>query len=56
MNIDYKKLNDKIVEQAYATVKGMSQDEKRKLIQEKLARAVHYHKSLNSTVYHQIED
>lgn len=49
MNIDYKKLNDKIVDQAYATVKGMSQDEKRKLINEKLERAQHYHKSLKES-------
>ena len=49
MNIDYSKLNDQIVEQAYATVKGMSQDEKRKLIDEKLERAQHYHKSLKES-------
>ena len=54
--IDYSKLNERIVDQAYATVRGMSEAEKHKLISEKLERAIHYHNSLRNTVYHQIED
>ena len=54
--IDYSKLNDRIVEQAYSSVKTLSETEKNKLIQEKLDRAVQYHRSLNETVYHQLED
>jgi hypothetical protein len=44
--IDYSKLNQRIVEQAYTSVKTLSEAEKRKLIQEKLDRATAYHKSL----------
>ena len=49
MTIDYTKLNDRIVEQAYSYV--LSKDEKRKLIDEKLDRAVRYYKSLKTPVY-----
>jgi hypothetical protein len=54
MAIDYTKLNDRIVKQAYSHV--LSKEEKRKLIDEKLERAVHYYESLKKSVYHQIED
>jgi hypothetical protein len=47
--IDYTKLNDRIVEQAYVQLKTLSEDEKQKLIQEKLDRAVQYHKSLKAS-------
>jgi hypothetical protein len=47
--IDYTKLNDRIVEQAYSHI--LSKDEKQKLIQEKLDRAVRYYKSLEKPVY-----
>jgi hypothetical protein len=54
MAIDYTKLNDRIVEQAYLHV--LSKDEKRKLIEEKLERAAQYRQSLEQSVYLQIED
>jgi len=57
MNIDYTKLNDHIVKQAYRgfpTV--LDEKEKHRLIREKIERAAQYHRSLNGTVYHQIED
>ena len=50
--IDYTKLNERIVEQAYI----LSAEAKQKLIQEKLDRANVYRKSLKESVYHQIED
>ena len=48
-NIDYTKLNNRIVEQANIALRTLSESEKRKLIQEKLERAVEYHKSLQNT-------
>jgi hypothetical protein len=54
MTIDYTKLNDRIVKQAYAYI--LSKDEKRKLIEEKLERAVQYRQSLEKTVHLQIEE
>jgi hypothetical protein len=57
MNIDYTKLNDHIVKQAYRgfpTV--LDEKEKHRLIREKIERAAQYHRSLNGTVYHQIDD
>jgi hypothetical protein len=45
--IDYEKLNDRIVEQAYEAVLGeMSKEQLRKLIQDKFDRATMYHQSL----------
>ncbi len=49
--IDYTNLNNRIVEQAYRPFGTITEDEKRKLIQEKLERAEQYHKSLNSTKF-----
>lgn len=50
-NIDYTKLNNRIVEQANIAIRTLSKSEKRKLIQEKLDRAVEYHKSLQHTKF-----
>jgi hypothetical protein len=47
--IDYTKLNDRIIEQAYSNI--LSPEEKRKLIEEKFNRAVQYYKSLEKSVY-----
>ena len=49
--IDYTKLNNRIVEQAYRPFGSITEDEKRKLIEEKLERAVQYHKSLKATKF-----
>jgi hypothetical protein len=45
--IDYKKLNERVVEQAYEAVLGeLSKEQLQKLIQDKFDRARHYHESL----------
>ena len=45
--IDYEKLNERIVEQAYETAFGeMSKEQLQKLIQDKFERARQYHESL----------
>ena len=45
--IDYTKLNERIVEQAYEAVLGeMSKEQLQKLIQDKFDRATMYHQSL----------
>ena len=45
--IDYKKLNERIVEQAYETAFGeLTQEQLQKLIQDKFERARKYHESL----------
>lgn len=45
--IDYKKLNERIVEQAYETAFGeITQEQLQKLIQDKFERARIYHESL----------
>ena len=46
--INYSKLNDRIVEQAYETAFGatMTKEQLQKLIQDKLERARHYSESL----------
>jgi len=45
--IDYKKLNERIVEQAYETAFGeLTREQLRKLIQDKFDRAIMYHQSL----------
>jgi hypothetical protein len=47
-NIDYSKLNERIVEQAYESVFGleMSQAQLQKLIEQKLERARLWHEAL----------
>jgi hypothetical protein len=49
--IDYTKLNNRIVEQAQPGFRILNESEKRKLIEEKLERAVQYHKSLKETKF-----
>ena len=49
--IDYTNLNNRIVEQAQPGFRILSESEKRKLISEKLERAVEYHKSLKNTPF-----
>jgi FKBP-type peptidyl-prolyl cis-trans isomerase 2 len=45
--IDYEKLNERIVEQAYETAFGeMNQEQLQKLIRDKFERAKKYHESL----------
>jgi hypothetical protein len=45
--IDYEKLNERIVEQAYEAVLGeMSKEQLQKLIQDKFERARKYHEAL----------
>jgi len=45
--IDYEKLNERIVEQAYEAVLGeLSKEQLQKLIQDKFDRATMYHQSL----------
>lgn len=48
--IDYTKLNERIVEQAYETAFGpeLSKEQLQKLIQDKFERARKYHKALNN--------
>lgn len=45
-DIDYKKLNDKIVEQAYAGLYTLGEKEKRELIEGKIERARLYREAL----------
>jgi hypothetical protein len=47
--IDYSKLNDRIVNQAYLGLMTLSQEQKDKLIQDKLDRAAQYRESLKNT-------
>lgn len=42
--IDYKKLNEQVVEQAYEAV--LTKEQLQKLIQDKFERAIKYHESL----------
>jgi hypothetical protein len=48
--IDYTKLNERIVEQAYETVFGatLTKEQLQKLIQDKFERARKYHEALNN--------
>jgi|LauGreDrversion4_2_1035121.scaffolds.fasta_scaffold34760_5 hypothetical protein len=48
-NIDYSKLNEQIVKQAYASAHVLNEEQKRKLIQDKLARAAQYHQALKNS-------
>jgi hypothetical protein len=58
MDIDYKKLNNRIVEQAKESAKlhfTLSEDQKAQLVENKIKRAQAMIKTRN-IVYHQIED
>jgi len=56
MQIDYTKLNDRIVKQAYDVSSAvLTEAQKQKLFQNKIDRARSMIESRN-TVYHQIED
>jgi hypothetical protein len=45
--IDYKKLNERVIEQAYEAVLGeLSKEQLQKLIQDKFDRARKYHEAL----------
>ena len=56
MKIDYTKLNDRIVKQAFdATSAFLTEEQKQKLFQNKIDRAQQMIES-RATVYHQIED
>jgi len=47
--IDYKKLNDRIVEQACASVLHLTEDQTRKLIQDKFDRAYQLREALRKS-------
>jgi hypothetical protein len=47
--IDYTKLNDRIIKQAYSNI--LSPEEKQKLIEAKFERAAQYRQSLEKPVY-----
>ena len=56
MNIDYTKLNDRIVKQAYdASSAFLTKEQVQKLFQNKINRAQQMIEA-RDTVYHQIED
>jgi hypothetical protein len=51
--IDYTELNQKIVEQAYASAHVLNEEQKRKLIQDKFERAAAFYTALQgSPVWH----
>jgi hypothetical protein len=51
--IDYTELNQKIVEQAYASAHVLNEEQKRKLIQDKFERAQAFYSALqNLPVWH----
>ncbi len=57
MKIDYTKLNDRIVEQAYELSNmTLSEELKTRMFQDKIRRATEMIQARNSVVYHQIED
>ena len=57
MKIDYTKLNDRIVEQAYELSNmTLSEELKIRMVQDKIRRAAEMIQARNSVVYHQIED
>jgi len=57
MTIDYTKLNDRIVQQAYDVSKAfLSEEQKKRLFQNKIDRANAMIESRDKTVYFQIED
>lgn len=47
--IDYTKLNDRIIEQAYSNI--LSPEQKLKLIEGKFERAAQYYKSVQAPIY-----
>jgi hypothetical protein len=57
MNIDYTKLNDRIVKQA-TDIPGftLSEEQKQQLFKNKIERATAMLRSREQDVYHQIED
>jgi hypothetical protein len=57
MNIDYSKLNERIVKQA-TEIPGftLSEEQKKQLFNNKIERAAAMLQSRNKSVYHQIED
>ena len=57
MKIDYTKLNDRIVEQAYELSNmTLSEELKTRMFQDKIRRAAEMIQARDSVVYHQIED
>ena len=57
MKIDYTKLNDRIIEQAYELSNmTLSEELKTRMFQDKIRRATEMIQARNSVVYHQIED
>ena len=57
MKIDYTKLNDRIVEQAWEVSNmTLSEELKIRMFQDKIRRAAEMIQARNSVVYHQIED
>ena len=57
MTIDYTKLNDRIVQQAYdVSTAFLTEDQKKRLFQNKIDRASAMIKSRDPVTYHQIED
>jgi hypothetical protein len=51
--IDYAKVNEKIVEQAYASAQVLNEEQKRKLIRDKFERATaHYHALQANPAWH----
>jgi uncharacterized protein YpuA (DUF1002 family) len=51
--IDYTKVNNRIVEQAYASAHVLNEEQKRKLIQDKFERAQAFYSALqNLPVWH----
>ena len=57
MKIDYTKLNDRVVEQAYELSNmTLSEELKTRMFQDKIQRAAEMIQARNSVVYHQIED
>ena len=46
--IDYAKVNEKIVEQAYASAQVLNEEQKRKLIRDKFERAAAYRAALQN--------
>jgi len=57
MKIDYTKLNDRIVEQAYELSNmTLSEELKTRMFQDKIRRATEMIRARDRVVYHQIED
>ena len=57
MKIDYTKLNDRIVEQAYELSNmTLSEELKTRMFQDKIRRAAEMIQARDRVVYHQIED